>query len=130
VAISKLATKDELSIAIAKLATKDDLEKSIGDLAIAVKIGFDEVHGKFAGVNKRLDEVVEQLDNLEEKSATKTELYETETRLGEKIDKLDGKVETIYNYMGKAEARALNIDNVIFLDHGPRIRVIEKTVGV
>ena len=50
--------------------------------------------------------------------------------LGEKIDKLDDKIETIYNYMGKAEARSINIENILFQDHRPRIRTLEKAVGV
>jgi chromosome segregation ATPase len=114
--IAKLATKDELNTAVSKLATKNELTKSIDDLAGAVKKGFDEVN--------------ERLDNLAEKSATKTELYETETRLGKKIDVLDDKIEKIYTYIGKMEVRALNVDQIILDDFSPRIRALEKSVGV
>ena len=130
--ISKLATKDEISKFVtkedlAKLPTRDEMNASINnavdDLAGAVKKGFDEVDKKF-------EIVFDRLDNLEEKSATKTDLYETETRLGDKITKLEGKVENIYSYLGKAEVRSANIDSIILNDYGPRIRALEKEVGI
>ncbi|MDR3558103.1 MAG: hypothetical protein P4L61_01080 [Candidatus Pacebacteria bacterium] len=134
--ISKLATKAELSNAVSMLATKEEVAKlptrnemdasinnAVDDLAGAVKKGFDEVDKKF-------DLVFERLDSLEEKSATKTDLYEAETSLGDKILKLEGSIDKIYNFLGKAEVRAENIDSIVLTDHGPRIRALEKEVGI
>lgn len=124
IAISKLATKEEISQLatkeeISKLVTKEDLENEINDFALVVKRSFDKVDKKF-------DTVFERLDDLEQKSATKTDLYETETRLAYRISKIEDTVDKIYAYVGKSEIRTAYIEDILYNDHGPRIRTLEK----
>ena len=123
-AISKLATKDELNVSISKLATKDEMTKSIDDLAIATLKGFREVHNRLDVFDGKFTEMEESMKDI------RLDIYETETRLGTKIDKLDKRIDKIDQYIGHMEIRTLNLDKIILQDHSPRIRVLEKAVGV
>ncbi len=124
VSISKLATKDELNVSISKLATKDEMTKSIDDLAIATLKGFREVHNRLDVFDGKFTEMEESMKDI------RLDIYETETRLGTKIDKLDKRIDKIDQYIGHMEIRTLNLDKIILQDHSPRIRVLEKAVGV
>jgi hypothetical protein len=99
------------------------LDKRFEEFAIIVGKGF-------AGVDKRFKEIDDRFDNIEGKMATKLDLYETETRLGDKIDKLEKRIEPIEKYIGKMEIRTANLDDIILKDHSPRIRTLEKAIGI
>ena len=122
--LKPLATKEELNVSISKLATKDEMTKSIDDLAIATLKGFREVHNRLDVFDGKFTEMEESMKDI------RLDIYETETRLGTKIDKLDKRIDKIDQYIGHMEIRTLNLDKIILQDHSPRIRVLEKAVGV
>jgi polyhydroxyalkanoate synthesis regulator phasin len=85
ISIGNLATKDELNIAVSKLATKDELNDLIDGLAFAVKKGFDEVHEKIGGLERKVERSIEdftnQLNYLNLWSPTKREFMELDDRV-------------------------------------------------
>ena len=99
---------------------EERIEKKFDDFAIIVARGFAEVGEKFK----------EQREYMDETFATKLDLYETESRLNGRFDKLEGRVEKIESHIGRMDIRFSNIDEIVRLDHTPRIKNLEAAVGV
>jgi predicted nuclease with TOPRIM domain len=85
---------------ITKEYLKQTLSEHLDDFAKIVKAGFDEVHRKFHGVDKRFDAVDRRFEEINRKFDNIDQRFE---EVNKRFDKVYGKFEQVNNRLGRLE---------------------------